>query len=81
MPRIQWRDLFPELLRHLFDRAKEREISMDDLFAPEEWRKQSPDAPEGRWFKNFGSFKLCGEGQYPKTFLLRGQAARGREIE
>jgi hypothetical protein len=40
-----------------------------------------PDAPDGRWFKDFGSFKLCGEGQFPKTFLLKGQAAQGREIE
>jgi hypothetical protein len=73
MPKIQWRDLPPELLKHLFDRAKEREISMDDLFALEEWRKHSPDAPRGRWFKDPGSFKPCGEGQ--------GQVACGREIE
>ena len=33
------------------------------------------------WYKDFGSFKLCGEGQYPKTFLLKGQTARGKEIE
>ena len=68
MPKIKWRDLPPELLNHLFDRAKERAISIDDLFALEEWG-------------NFGSFKLCGEGQYPTTFLLKGQAAHGREIE
>ena len=71
----------PDLLRHLFDRAKERKISMEDLFALEEWRKHSPAAPEGRWYKDFGSFKLCGEGQYPKTFLLKGQVAHGQEIE
>jgi hypothetical protein len=81
MPKIKWRDLPPELQRHLFDRAKERQISMNDLFALEEWCKHSPDAPEGHWFKDFGSFKLCGEGQYPKTFLLKGHAAHGREIE
>jgi hypothetical protein len=50
MPKIKWRDLPPDLLRHLFDRAKEREISMEDLFALEEWRRHSPDAPEGRWY-------------------------------
>ena len=27
---------------------------------------------EGAWYKDFGSFKLCGEGRYPKTFLLAG---------
>ena len=38
----KWRDLPPDLLSHLFDRAKEREIPMEDLFALEEWRKHSP---------------------------------------
>jgi hypothetical protein len=36
MPRIQWRNLPPDLLRNLFDRAKERKISIEDLFALEE---------------------------------------------
>jgi hypothetical protein len=81
MPKLKWLDLPPDLRRHLFDRAKERSITMEDLFALEEWRRHSPDVPEGPWFKNFGSFKLCGEGQYPKTFLLKGQAARGSEVE
>jgi hypothetical protein len=39
-----------------------------------------PEVPEGSWFKDFGSFKLCGEGRYPKTFLLAGQAAAGRKL-
>ena len=38
------------------------------------------DLPEGDWCKDFGSFKICGEGKYPKTVLLRGQAAKGKEI-
>jgi hypothetical protein len=54
---------------------------VEDLFALEEWRQHSPEAPDGGWFKDFGSFKLRGEGQYPKTFLLRGQVANGKEIE
>jgi hypothetical protein len=54
---------------------------MEDLFALEEWRRHSPEAPAGSRYKDFGSFKLCGEGQYPKTFLLRGQVAHGKEIE
>ncbi len=36
--------------------------------------------PEGKWFKDFGSFKLCGEGQYPKTFLGKGQTATGQKL-
>jgi hypothetical protein len=40
-----------------------------------------PDVSEGHRYKDFGSFKLCGEGQYPKTFLLRGQPADGEEVQ
>ena len=47
MPKVKWKDLPPQLRRHLFDRAKERKISMEDLFALEEWRMHSPDVPEG----------------------------------
>jgi hypothetical protein len=36
--------------------------------------------PEGSWYKDFGSFKLCGEGKLPKTFLLGGQSAVGRRL-
>jgi hypothetical protein len=81
MPKIKWLDLPPHLREHLFDRAKERSIGEEDLFALEEWRRHSPDVPEGHWYKDFGSFKLCGEGEYPKTFLLQGQPAHGQEVE
>jgi hypothetical protein len=42
MPKIKWLDLPPQLRQHLFDRAKERNITMEDLFALEEWRRHSP---------------------------------------
>jgi hypothetical protein len=44
------------------------------------WRESEPEAPEGPWFKDFGLFKVCGDGRYPKTFLLRGQAAKGTKL-
>ncbi|MGC2322354.1 MAG: hypothetical protein WA463_06965 [Terriglobales bacterium] len=80
MPKIQWTHLPLDLRDHLFDRARERQISGEDLFRLKEWRASEPEAPDGLWYKNFGSFKLCGEGKYPKTFLLRGQIAKGKEI-
>ncbi len=80
MPPIQWADLPVDLLNHLLERARERKISFDDLYRLKLWRETSPDAPEGEWFKDFGSFKLCGEGKYPKKFLLKGQVAKGKEI-
>lgn len=81
MPKIKWLDVPPQLRQHLFDRAKERKIKMEDLFALEEWRRHAPDVPSGRWYKDFGSFKLCGEGELPNTFLLKGQPAKGEEVE
>ena len=81
MPKIQWTNLPDALRDHLFDRAAERQIATDDLYKLKLWRETGPDAPEGPWFKDFGSFKICGKGKYPKTFLLRGQAAKGEEIK
>ena len=80
MPKIQWAGLPVDLRDHLIERAREREISFEDLYRLKLWRESEPEAPEGTWYKDFGSFKICGEGQYPKTFLLRGQPAKGREI-
>ena len=80
MPKIQWTDLPIALRDHLFERAAERKISVEDLRRLQIWRKSGPEAPDGPWFKDFGSFKICGEGRFPKTFLLRGQAAHGEEL-
>lgn len=80
MPIIEWSDLPVALRDHLFERARERKIAIEDLYKLKLWRESKPEAPDGLWFKDFGSFKLCGEGKYPKTFLLRGQAAKGEEI-
>jgi hypothetical protein len=80
MPKIQWEGLPAELRDHLVERARQREIPFEDLYRLKLWRESEPEAPEGMWYKDFGSFRICGEGQYPKTFLLRGQPAKGREI-
>ena len=62
----------------MFERVRQRKIAAEDLYALKLWRETKPEAPDGHWVKDFGSFKLCGEGQFPKTFLLRGQPARGK---
>ena len=80
MPKIQWSDL-PEVLRkHLLLRLKERQVTEQDLLKLMEWRQSEPEAPEGLWYKDFGSFKICGQGRLPKTFPLKGQAARGQPL-
>ena len=80
MPKIRWTDLPDALRDHLFERLAERKISREDLYLLKAWRESDPDAPEGAWYKDFGSFKICGDGKYPKTFLLRGQVARGEKL-
>ena len=80
MPKIQWIGLPSALRDHLFERLRERKVTAEDLYRLKEWRESEPEAPEGPWYKDFGSFKICGEGQYPKTFLLPGQAAKGEKL-
>lgn len=80
MPKIQWVDLPPALRDHLFERLRERKISAADLYELKVWRESEPDAPDGPWYRDFGTFKICGEGQYPKTFLLRNQPAKGKQL-
>lgn len=58
----------------------DRKINLDDLNRLRLWIDAKPEVPQERWYKDFGSFKLCGEGKYPKTFLLPSQAAKGREL-
>lgn len=80
MPKIQWTNLPPSLRDHLFERLRERRIQAEGLYELKLWRESEPEAPEGAWYKDFGSFKMCGEGRFPKTFLLRGQPAKGTKL-
>jgi hypothetical protein len=59
---------------------RDRNISLDDLNQLRIWLETRPNVPTGPWYKDFGSFKLCGEGAYPKTFLLAGQIATGEKL-
>jgi len=81
MPKIQWIALPPAIRDHLFERLRERKITAEDLYQLKLWRESEPAAPDGFWYKDFGSFKICGEGKYPKTFLMRGQPAKGTKLE
>ena len=80
MPKIQWTNLPIAVRDHLFERLRERQISAEDLYQVKLSREAEPDTPEGAWYKDFGSFKICGNGKYPKTFLLRGQPATGKKL-
>lgn len=81
MPRISpWRDLPSNIRRHLVDRMRDRAITLADLNQLRLWIESQPEVPDGPWYKDFGSFKLCGDGKLPKTFLLKGQAAKGQAL-
>lgn len=81
MPKIErWSSLPSKVRQHLVDRMRDRAISIDDLNQLRLWIDSQPEVPEGDWFKDFGSFKICGHGSYPKTFLLRGQHAKGEAL-
>lgn len=81
MPRIaRWAELPPNVRQHLMDRMGDRAITISDLNQLRLWIESQPEVPEGEWYKDFGSFKICGEGRFPKTFLLKGQAAKGKAL-
>jgi hypothetical protein len=81
LPAIRFSDLPRALWEHLLDRVQEREITLADLRQLQKWVKSEPWAPEGDWYKDFGSFKLCGSGGYPKTVLTKGMQAFGQEVK
>ncbi len=75
-----WSHLPIAIRDHLAERMRDRKISLTDLNQLRIWIESKPHVSEGPWYKDFGSFKLCGEGSYPKTFLLAGQTAKGRKL-
>jgi len=81
MPQLERWDGLPEGVRqHLIERMRDRGISISDLNQLRLWIATRPEVPHGDWYRDFGSFKICGSGPYPKTFLPRGQAAKGEAL-
>ncbi len=81
MPRIaRWDQLHHNVRGHLIERMRDRAINLVDLNQLRIWIDSQPEVPDGDWYKDFGSFKICGKGTFPKTFLLRGQAAKGQSL-
>ncbi|HZS56433.1 MAG TPA: hypothetical protein VFA65_18655 [Bryobacteraceae bacterium] len=81
MPKIEnWSTLPHAIQQHLIERMRDRKITVGDLNRLRSWIDSNPEVPEGEWYKDFGSFKLAGHGSLPKTFLLRGQVAKGEPL-
>jgi hypothetical protein len=81
LPKIQFSDLPRAVWRHLLERVEERHISLCDLMALQAWGRTGPAAPEGDWYKDFGSFILCGSGKFPKTVLEKGMKPFGEPVD
>jgi len=80
MPKIRRSNLPPAVVSHIVRRVRERQITTSHLLLLSNWLSGEPTVPEGRWFKRFPNFTLCGEGEPVKTFLLPGQLPDGKEI-
>ena len=81
MPRIRREGIPAPLLRHLFDRVREREISEGQIGLLSDWLETNPEVPNGRWFKRFSGMIVCGKGELVKTFLRTGQLPSGEEVD
>jgi hypothetical protein len=81
MPKIdRWENLPEGVRRHLVERMRDRAIGLADLNQLRLWVETKPELPEGDWYKDFGSFKICGRGALARTFLLRSQVAKGEKL-
>ncbi len=80
MPHIHWQKLPTAVRRHLEDRARIRELKAEDLLRLMEWVSSNPEVPDGDWCRDFGTFKLVGAGEIPKTFLTKDQPCLGQRI-
>jgi hypothetical protein len=80
MPKIRRQNLPQQLLDHLADRIRLRQISAADLIALRDWLDSNPEAPEEDWFKSFEHFFICGKGELVKTLLSKNQTPIGQEL-
>jgi hypothetical protein len=55
--------------QHILDRVEHRQIPLRDLEILQAWVRSQPDAPDGDWYKDFGSFKPCGSVNYRRRFF------------
>jgi hypothetical protein len=80
VPQVRRKDVPPLLLQHLLDRVHERRIDAKQLELLAAWLDGEPEVPEGPWYKRFSGTTVCGEGELIKTFLLPGQAPKGKRV-
>jgi hypothetical protein len=80
VPKVRRQNLPPALFQHLLDRIQARTIPATQLELLAKWLETEPEVPDGQWYRRFSGMTVCGEGELIKTFLLPGQAPKGRRI-
>ena len=80
MPKVRRQNLPPALFQHLLERIQSRKIPARQLELLATWLDTEPEVPEGEWYKRFAGMTACGEGGLIKTFLLPGQAPKGKRV-
>ena len=80
MPRVRRQNVPPALFQHLLDRVQGRKIPASQLVLLAKWLDSEPEVPGGQWYKRLSGMTVCGEGEWIKTFLLPGQAAKGQRV-
>ncbi len=80
MPKVRRQNLPPALFQHLLERIQSRKIPATQLELLATWLDTEPDVPDGEWYKRFSGMTVCGESGLIKTFLLSGQAAKGKRV-
>ena len=81
MPQLERWDNLPKGVRqHLIERMRDREVSLPDLNQLRLWVEMRPEVPEGDWYKDFGSFKICGSGTVSQDLSPPRQAAKGEAL-
>lgn len=82
MPKIERWDKLPENVRqHLIDRMRDRSIQLADLNLLRVWIESQPEVPEGDWYKDFGSFKICGRARIPRRSCSQAKPPKARLFE
>lgn len=79
MKLAKWHELSAHTRQHLDERLKR--IPKGELQKFAFWVAQNPDVPNGRWYKDFGTFKVCGVGQTTTTFVDAEMDAFGEKVE
>jgi hypothetical protein len=60
--------------------SPKRAITVEDLRTLRSRVVTEPWAPDGDWYKDFGSFIICGTGEYPKTVPKKGMKPFGTAL-